>query len=124
MRVKAFIVADKIEEGKEKKTDIFGVFSTINVKSFPSILKEFSVFFNFEDDRTKKKKYKYELFLRYKELNLKILELELIKEKNDLGHTVINRIEEMPLMSSGDYELVAKINGKKVAEQIIEIKEI
>lgn len=118
IKVKAFLVADDIKKNPQNdKLTIEGVFFVIFAKSLPAIHKSLSVILIFEGES---KKYKYELYLKHKGQELKITEVSFTKK--DKIHQVINHINNMPLVSEGEYMFEAKLNGRAVARNTVEVK--
>ncbi len=119
METKAFIVADEVVPGAQNKAVINGVFDVVFAKSFPAMHKSLATFFAFEG---KNKKYKYELFLKYKGNRMKITETEF--DKNNKQHKVISKINNLPFPNEGEYIFEVDLDKKLVASASIEVRKI
>jgi len=118
MKINNFLIADKIYiNPSTHKLNIEGVFDIIHTKSFPAIHQELFTLTIFEGPN---KKYNYHLSLKH---NSKIVieSKTTIVKKIGKEHNIITKLNNIPLLETGEHIFEVKLDNQTV-KKTIEVK--
>lgn len=116
MKITTFLIADKvIQNTSTRKTNIEGIFDTINATKFPAAHKEFFTFTVFEGEN---KKYNYKVSIEYNSKELVKYE-SAVDKKIGWEHSVITRLENIPFPGPGEYIVKVNLDNQNAQRKIL-----